>query len=145
MSKRFICVKDVVKKTCLSKSEIYQRIKIGHFPRPIALGPRKVVFLECDIEGWMQARMVEANRLGLEAQRPVGHILGVLAGPEARSKREYLGEGLNRRQHRGFWLPPLEECRRRWEKYVGRPVAWPDTTTSWTDASPLEDSVDAPF
>jgi hypothetical protein len=89
--------------------------------------------------------LVEANRLGLEAQRPVGHILGVLAGPEARSKREYLGEGFNRRQHRGFWLPPLEECRRRWEKYVGRPVAWPDTATSWTDASPLEDSVDAPF
>lgn len=69
MSKRFICGKDVARKTCLSKSEIYQRIKLGHFPKPIALGPRKVVFLESDIEAWMQARMDQQDDGKLRRQR----------------------------------------------------------------------------
>ena len=57
MSKRFIDGKAVVGKVCLSKSELYQRIKAGTFPRPVALGPRKVVFVESDVDEWMQARI----------------------------------------------------------------------------------------
>lgn len=57
MSKRFIDGKAVVQKVCLSKSELYERIKAGSFPKPIALGPRKVVFVESDVDDWMQARI----------------------------------------------------------------------------------------
>jgi hypothetical protein len=76
--------------------------------------------------------LIEASRLGLEHQRMLGDTLRVLAGPDAKSVREYLGEGFARRQYRGFWLPQLDECRRRWESYLGRPVQWPDAI-GWTD------------
>jgi len=69
--------------------------------------------------------LIDANRLGLEHQRILGDTLRVLAGPDAKSAREYLGEGSARRQYRGFWLPPLDECRRRWESHQGHPVQWP--------------------
>ncbi|MBR1247527.1 AlpA family phage regulatory protein [Bradyrhizobium sp. AUGA SZCCT0169] len=74
MSKRFIDGKAVVQKICLSKSEIYQRINSGTFPKPIALGPRKVVFLESDIDAWMQARIErvdDGSSRRLHAQRAV--------------------------------------------------------------------------
>jgi prophage regulatory protein len=61
MSKRFIDGRAVTAKVCLSKSEMYHRIKAGTFPRPVALGPRKVVFLESDVEAWMEARIEDAD------------------------------------------------------------------------------------
>jgi prophage regulatory protein len=61
MSKRFIDGKAVAEKVCLSKSEMYHRIGAGTFRRPVALGPRKVVFLESDVDAWMQARIDDAD------------------------------------------------------------------------------------
>jgi hypothetical protein len=77
--------------------------------------------------------ITESGRLGAEHQRSVGDILAMLAGDGARSTREYVGEGAARRQYRGFWLPPLPECRRRWEVHFGRIVAWPEAVASWID------------
>jgi prophage regulatory protein len=58
---RFISVKETVRKICLSKTELYDRLRTGTFPKPIALGPKKVVFLESEIDTWMQARMEEVD------------------------------------------------------------------------------------
>lgn len=87
--------------------------------------------------------LIEANRLGIEHQRVLGDALRMLAGPATKGVREYLGEGSGRRQYRGFWLPPLEECRRRWENHLGRPVQWPNVI-SWSDALPPQVD-EAPF
>lgn len=73
----------------------------------------------------------EAQRLGEEHERALGDALRVLAGADAKSVREYLGEGHARRQWRGFWLPPLGECRRRWETHLGRTVEWPEDVATW--------------
>jgi Family of unknown function (DUF5906) len=90
--------------------------------------------------------LVAANKLGPEHQRVLGDALGFLAGTGARSVREYLGEGSFRRQYRGFWLPPLDECRRRWETHLGRDAQWPDAVTSWgIDAPPSAQVDDFPF
>jgi hypothetical protein len=89
--------------------------------------------------------LLEASRLGLEHQRVLGDMLRVLAGPGAKSDRKHLGEGSMRRQYRGFWLPPLDECRRRWQAHLGREVQWPDGVTSW-EINPLgPNSEDGPF
>jgi prophage regulatory protein len=61
MPDRFISVKQTVDKICLSKTELYNRLNAGAFPKPIALGPRKVVFLESEIGAWMQARIEECD------------------------------------------------------------------------------------
>ena len=62
MAERFISVREVVERICLSKTELYQRLKAGTFPKPVALGPKKVVFLESEIDAWMQARIEEGDR-----------------------------------------------------------------------------------
>ncbi|MBR1247526.1 hypothetical protein JQ609_11330 [Bradyrhizobium sp. AUGA SZCCT0169] len=87
--------------------------------------------------------VVEAYRLGIEHQRVIGDFLRLLAGPAAKGVREYVGEGSARRQARGFWLPPLDVCRKRWEAHFGRTVQWPEVIASWTEADELP--TDPPF
>lgn len=44
----------VIKKTGLSRSTIYARIKEGTFPKPIQIGLRSVGWLEQDVELWFE-------------------------------------------------------------------------------------------
>lgn len=80
------------------------------------------------------------NRLGPEYERALGDALRVLAGEGAKSVREYIGEGHTRRQYRGYWLPPLEICRQRWEAHLGRKVTWPGNIPSWGLEPPQYDT-----
>ncbi|MFN3552473.1 MAG: primase-helicase family protein [Novosphingobium meiothermophilum] len=73
----------------------------------------------------------EASRLGTEHEKALGDALRVLAGKGAKSCRIKLGEGAARRDYRGFWLPPLDECRRRWEASLCREVEWPADVATW--------------
>lgn len=41
--------------TGLSKSEIYRRIKLGTFPRPLKLGARAVAWQASAIEAWVKS------------------------------------------------------------------------------------------
>ncbi|MBS0254013.1 MAG: hypothetical protein JSS36_02085 [Proteobacteria bacterium] len=75
--------------------------------------------------------ILEAARLGIENERSLGDALRVLAGAGAKSCRHKLGEGAARKDYRGFWLPPLDECRKRWEMFLGREVGWPADVASW--------------
>ena len=62
MSQRFISVKETAHRICLSKTELYDRLKAGTFPKPIALGPKKVVFLESDIDAWIKGKISDENK-----------------------------------------------------------------------------------
>jgi prophage regulatory protein len=57
MTERFLSVKCVLDRVCLSRTELYDRIKAGAFPRPVELGPQKVVFIESQIDAWMKAQI----------------------------------------------------------------------------------------
>lgn len=46
---------DVIHRTGLSKSAIYQRIRSEEFPAPVVLGPRAIGFIECEVDGWLRA------------------------------------------------------------------------------------------
>lgn len=41
--------------TGLSKSEIYRRIKLGTFPKPLKLGARAVAWSAVSIEAWVKS------------------------------------------------------------------------------------------
>jgi hypothetical protein len=84
--------------------------------------------------------LVEAGRLDPHHEAALSDALRVLAGSGASSTRRYIGEGRDRRQFRGFWLAPLEECRRRWEAHLRRKVRWPSGVTTW--AVELRDEAD---
>lgn len=45
----------------LSKSAIYERIKAGTFPKPIALGPKSCAWISTDIDAWI-AQQIERQR-----------------------------------------------------------------------------------
>lgn len=53
--------KQVEVKTGLGRSAIYERIKAGTFPAPIALGPRAVGWIESEIDAFLNARIAERD------------------------------------------------------------------------------------
>ena len=52
---------EVKSATGLSKSSIYARITEGTFPKQIPLGPRLVVWLEADIQNWINEQVSAAR------------------------------------------------------------------------------------
>ena len=65
----FLRRSEVQRRTGLSRSTIYLRIKKGTFPKPVKLGERSVGWVESEIDDWSQVRIqqrdAEANR-GIE-------------------------------------------------------------------------------
>lgn len=54
---RLLSLKDVLARTALSKSTIYQLIKDGAFPKQIAISVRRVGWLESEIDNWIQSKI----------------------------------------------------------------------------------------
>ena len=70
MADRFISTAIVLDRVCLSKTHLYRKINAGEFPRPVPLGPKRVAFLESEIEDWMAARLrAREQDEGAEARR----------------------------------------------------------------------------
>ena len=63
LSIRFLRLKDVKTMTGLSKSTIYARMSTGTFPKQIQLGPRLVVWVESDVQGWIAEQVASAVRV----------------------------------------------------------------------------------
>lgn len=51
-------IADVLKRTGLSRSEIYRRLKVGEFPAPVPLGKTggRVGWLSDEIDSWIDSR-----------------------------------------------------------------------------------------
>jgi prophage regulatory protein len=56
---RLIRLPDVEAVCGLKRSEIYERIREGRFPRPVPLGGRAVAWVETEISEWTDARVAE--------------------------------------------------------------------------------------
>lgn len=54
---RLISLKDVVTRTALSKSTIYQLMKDGAFPKQVNNGSRRVAWVEHEIDSWLSERI----------------------------------------------------------------------------------------
>lgn len=52
---------DVVKRTALSRSQIYRLIGLGTFPKQVQLGERSSAWIEQEIERWLVER-IERSR-----------------------------------------------------------------------------------
>jgi prophage regulatory protein len=59
--KRIIRRPTVEAKTGLKHSEIYDRIKLGTFPRQVPLGVKAVGWLEHEVDAWIEARGAERD------------------------------------------------------------------------------------
>ena len=61
MAERFLSMREVRRRTTLSKTHTYRLINAGRFPRPVPLGPHRVAWLESEVEGWMAERTAERD------------------------------------------------------------------------------------
>ena len=82
---RFISMRQLRDRIGLSKTSIYNRINSGTFPRPVPIGPKRVVFIESEVEGWMRAQIGQDRKGGQsDAAR---HALAVKAVGSRRDRR----------------------------------------------------------
>ena len=56
MGERMLTMRDVVARTTFSKTHIYRLIGAGEFPKQVKIGPRRVAFVEREVEAWMRDR-----------------------------------------------------------------------------------------
>ncbi len=61
MSKNLIRLPDVEAKVGFKKSFIFEAVKNGTFPKPIRLGHRKTLWVEDEVDAWIQARIHERD------------------------------------------------------------------------------------
>lgn len=54
--------KEVERLTALSRSRIYDLMKQGMFPKPVALGAMSVAWLEVEIHQWIAARIAVSRK-----------------------------------------------------------------------------------
>ncbi len=55
-------LKTVEAQTGLSKSEIYRRLKLGTFPKPLKLGARAVAWPSSSIDAWAKSLIQQAGK-----------------------------------------------------------------------------------
>lgn len=56
---RLIKITEVIHMTGLSRSTIYWAIKEGQFPTPTKISPRRVGWVESEIQGWITSKIKE--------------------------------------------------------------------------------------
>ena len=61
MDTRFIRLKEVMERTSLSRSTIYQMMSAGGFPSQIPIGRRAVGWLKREIDEWIETRINESR------------------------------------------------------------------------------------
>lgn len=69
MAERLISLRDVLTRTSLSKTHTYRLINAGTFPRPVPLGPRRVAFIEREVNEWLSERLAARDNEADAARR----------------------------------------------------------------------------
>lgn len=60
-TERFLRLPELINRTSLSRSTIYEYIAIGMFPAPITLGKRAVGWLESEVIAWIEQRIASSR------------------------------------------------------------------------------------
>lgn len=61
MTHKMLRLPRVIELTGLSRSSIYLRMNNNDFPHSISLGDRAIAWLECDIEQWIEEKILLAK------------------------------------------------------------------------------------
>ncbi len=55
----FLKLPEVLARTGLSRSKLYEHLDAGQFPKPCKIGERINAWSDAEIEEWMQSRLAE--------------------------------------------------------------------------------------
>lgn len=61
MSKSFIRLSEVQRRTGYSKAWIYRLLKENKFPKSVKIGSRAIAFVESEIDEWINQRIVDSR------------------------------------------------------------------------------------
>ena len=61
MTDKMLRRRDVEARCGVKCSTLYDWMKAGHFPRPLALGPKAVGWRESDVNAWLESRTTKAS------------------------------------------------------------------------------------
>jgi len=61
-SVRMLRLPEVVRRTALSRSQIYRLIDLGTFPRQVPLGERAAGWVEEEVDGWLRERIERSRK-----------------------------------------------------------------------------------
>ena len=56
---KFVRLPDVIERTSLSRSTIYEMMAQGRFPRPVKLSLRSNGWIEAEINAWLDSRVAQ--------------------------------------------------------------------------------------
>lgn len=59
---RMLRLPDVIRKTALSRSQIYRLIGMGNFPKQVSLSERAAGWIEEEIDAWLNSRIEYSRR-----------------------------------------------------------------------------------
>ncbi len=57
MAERFLSMKQVLDRVGLCRTTLYERMDAGQFPQSVPLGPKRIAFVESQVDAWMQAQI----------------------------------------------------------------------------------------
>ena len=57
----FLPVKEVVRRTSLSRATVYRLVQAGTFPHPVTLTGARTAWVETEITAWMQSRLASRD------------------------------------------------------------------------------------
>ena len=63
---RMLRLPDVIRKTGLSRSQIYRLVDMGSFPGQVHLGERTAAWIEAEVEQWLTERINQARASRVE-------------------------------------------------------------------------------
>jgi len=61
MKNIFLRISDVTKVTGFSRSQIYNLMRKGLFPRQVQIGPKSVAWLDSEISEWIKERIQQSR------------------------------------------------------------------------------------
>ena len=59
---RFLCLDDVINKTGMKRTSIYNKMKSGEFPKSIHISANRIAWLESEIDSWMTTKIKNRNQ-----------------------------------------------------------------------------------
>jgi prophage regulatory protein len=57
MAERFLSMRQVLERVGLSRTTLYERMDAGTFPRSVPLGPKRIAFVEGQVDAWMTTQI----------------------------------------------------------------------------------------
>jgi prophage regulatory protein len=69
MAERFLSMKQVLERVGLSRTTLYGCMNAGTFPQSVPLGPKRIAFVESQVDAWMQAQIEAPSRRDERRQR----------------------------------------------------------------------------